>query len=77
MAKLTEVQLRALEALPCSITTWGGKPFGGMPKGIRNRSTLWGLHRLGLISITYQGLTENWRITTAGRAALTEGRQDG
>lgn len=70
MGKLTEAQRRALGALPCTITTWGGKPFGQMPEGIRNRSTLWAIHKLGLVTITYHGAKENWRITDAGRAAL-------
>lgn len=70
--KLTEAQTTALGKLPCSITMWGGKPWAGMPKGIRNLSTLWALHKLGLAAITYQGTTETWRITDAGRRALQE-----
>lgn len=70
MAKLTEAQRKALAALPVEITMWGGKPFAGMPQGIRNRSTLWSLNRAGLANINYRGSTEIWRITTAGRAAL-------
>lgn len=72
MAKLTEAQRRALEAMPCSITMWGGKPFSGIPEGIRNRSTLWALHKLNLIAITFQGSREHWRITDAGREALAK-----
>lgn len=67
---LSEAQRRALKALPVSITTWGGKPFAGMPSGIRNRGTLWSLQKQGLVGITYLGTQENWRITPAGRAAL-------
>lgn len=76
MVKLTRAQRRALTTLPVSITTWGGKPFAGMPEGIRNRGTLWALQKLGLVTITYLGSRENWRITTAGRAALADGGRD-
>lgn len=69
--KLTEAQKRTLAALPVEITMWGGKPFAGMPSGIRNRSTLWALHRAGLAAINYKGTTEIWRSTEAGRAALS------
>ena len=69
--KLTEAQMRALSVLPFEITMWGGKPFAGLPDGIRNRSTLWALHRAGLATINYRGTTEIWRQTAAGRDALS------
>ena len=73
-AKLTEAQVATLAALPVEIIMWGGKPFAGMPAGIRNRSTLWALYRRGLAVINYRGSTEIWRPSESGHAALARAR---
>ena len=69
---LTEAQVRALKALPCEITTWGGRPFGGMPEGVRSTSTLYALYKSGLALMEYGGLRQKWSITDAGILALKE-----
>ena len=71
MTKLTKAQIRALSVLPVTITTWGGRPFAGMPEGIKSRATLHALNRLALVGVTHEGLKEKWTITPAGRAALS------
>lgn len=65
--KVTKAQKEALRLLPISITTWGGKPFGGMPSGIKSRSTLSALYKRGLVRVKYVGTTETWFATDAGR----------
>lgn len=68
---ISDAQMAALKVLPCSITMWGGKPFSGLPNGIRTRATLFALNRAGLAKVDFAGTTENWAITEAGRAALS------
>lgn len=72
MGKMTKAQLRALGALPCKITIWGGKPFAGLPNGIKTRATLFALNRAGAAQVDFHGVTEHWTITDAGRLALEE-----
>ncbi len=74
MVKLTDAQKRALNTLSSgkiSYIEWGGKPFSGLPDGIKNRGTLFALHREGLVR-TWRGdgFQTIWAITDAGRAAL-------
>ena len=79
MAKLTKAQKLALQVLadrPATITTWGGKPMGGMPEGIRSRSTIDALYQQGFVSIKYDGLKVTWSITLPGRAALSKDTPD-
>lgn len=75
MDRLTEAQRRALITLAegaISYKTWGTSLFTPIPKGIKNRGTLWALHRAGLAR-TWRGMSgDNWAITEAGRAALAK-----
>lgn len=70
--KLTEAQERALRAMPVTIVMWGGKPFSGMPQGIKSRATLNALWDRDLIAVKYFGNQQNWSITPAGRALLAQ-----
>lgn len=74
MGKLTEAQKRALNTLlqgRVAYTEWGGKTLTGLPEGIKNRGTLFALHREGPVR-TWRGdgFKTVWAITDAGRAAL-------
>jgi len=73
----TEAQLKALEAMPFRITMWGGKPFAGMPNGVKSIATLRALRSKGLASVRYSGTAEHWDITDAGRAALASHKTGG
>lgn len=72
--KLTKAQRAALDILttgPVSYSTWGGKLFTGLPRGIRSRETLYALGRMKLAKWHSQrGTDTNWTITDAGREAL-------
>lgn len=72
--KLTEAQKAALAAMPFTVIMWGGKPFSGMPKGVR-QSTLSVLLRQKLANVGYNGTRESWDITPAGRATLKEAQE--
>lgn len=74
--KLTKAQMVALSALPCQITMWGGKPFAGLPNGIKTRATLFALNRAGAAGVEFKGLTEHWSITDAARLALKNQESD-
>lgn len=72
MAKLSEAQRTALYVMPFDFSTWGGKPFGGLPGGVHSVATLWALHKKGLATVRYDGLRQHWSATPAGRQALQE-----
>ena len=75
MSKLSEAQIKALIVLnrgPVRITMWGGKPFAGMPEGIRSRPTLYGLLTRGYAKLIMDGPSERWIITRSGSAMLQE-----
>lgn len=67
--KLTDAQAHALAQLPLRYSTWGGKPFSGIPGGVREQ-TLFALHRRNLASILCAGLDRSWSITPAGLSLL-------
>lgn len=72
MRSLTEAQMRALKALPVTITMWGGRPFSGMPEGVHSTATLDALRRRKLVTFRIDGARHHWSITDPGRTALKE-----
>lgn len=77
MARLTEAQRRALEAMPFSYMTWGGKLATRLPEGIRSRTVLENLRSAGLATCKRNAGTTTWDRTPAGRLALKGADRDG
>lgn len=71
--KLSTAQIKVLRTMPCSVTTWGGKPIGGdLPSGV-GLSSVCGLIRRGLVVAgKREAFTTEYHLTANGKRVLAE-----
>lgn len=75
VTKAQAAALRVLSEAGISFTTWGTEIHAGDMRGV-TRATLGALLRKKLAYVAYVGNRQNWTITDAGRAALSQSQSD-